>query len=284
MSSRSPFVDGLSQASDTIPLRGGVPMPVIGLGVFTMSGRDTQSAVAAALKCGYRHVDTASIYGNEAEVGSAVRRCGVADVFVTTKLWNADQGFGQTISAFERSRKRLDVDVVDLFLMHWPVPGKRLDTWRAMEQLLDEGRVRAIGVSNFMAHHLDELLGAAVHPPAVNQIELSPFSYGSRRDVVDLCQDAGIVVQAYSPLTKGALLHDAAVSAVAGRHQRGNAQILIRWALQKGLVPLPRSGNPQRIAANADVFGFSLSEQDMAELDALDRGLVTPGWDPTQAP
>jgi diketogulonate reductase-like aldo/keto reductase len=270
----------------TIELRNGVRIPRIGLGVFRAhSGAETTSAVRAALKAGYRHVDTARIYGNEADVGAAMKASGLDrdELFVTTKLWNDDHGYASTLSAFEASRRRLGVDVVDLYLVHWPVPGVRLDTWRAMEHLLDTGKVRAIGVSNYMVRHLEELLAVATHPPLVNQLELSPYNWASRRDVLDLCAAHGIAVEAYSPLTKGIKLADPPLVAVARAHAKTPAQVLIRWALQKDLVVLPKSTTPERIVANADVFDFALTAAEVRTLDALDEDLVT-GWDPTGAP
>ncbi|HEU4947631.1 MAG TPA: aldo/keto reductase [Kribbella sp.] len=270
----------------TLTLRGGVPIPVLGLGVFrARAGGETSAAVEAALRTGYRHIDTARIYGNETDVSAGIRASGLdrEQVFITTKLWNDDHGYRSTLDAFEASRRRLGVDVVDLYLVHWPVPGSRLDTWRAMEQLLASDRVRAIGVSNYMVRHLDELLAMAEVPPAVNQIELSPYNWASRRDVLDLCAAHGIAVEAYSPLTKGLKLSDPPLVAIARRHRKSTAQVLIRWALQKRLIVLPKSTRPERIAANADVFDFHLTDEDIAALDALDENLVT-GWDPTQAP
>ena len=268
-----------------LTLRGGVPIPVLGLGVFrARAGGETVTAVESALRNGYRHVDTARIYGNEADVGAGIRASGLDrdQVFITTKLWNDDHGYRSTLDAFEASRRRLGVDVVDLYLVHWPVPGLRLDTWRAMEDLLDTGRVRAIGVSNYMVRHLEELLAVAGTPPAVNQIELSPYNWVSRRDVLDLCAAHGIAVEAYSPLTKGRKLSDPPLVAIAERYRKTTAQVLIRWALQKGLIVLPKSTHPARIVANADVFDFHLADADMAALDALDENLVT-GWDPSNA-
>ncbi|BFU46312.1 aldo/keto reductase [Krasilnikovia sp. MM14-A1004] len=276
----------LTGLSDTVELRGGVHIPRLGLGVFrAAAGGETRAAVTAALAAGYRHIDTARVYGNEADVGAGLRASGLdrEQVFVTTKLWNEDHGYRRTLDAFEASRRRLGLDYVDLYLVHWPVPGLRLDTWRAMEHLLESGRVRAIGVSNYMTRHLDELLANTEQPPAVNQIELSPYNYRSRRDVVDLCRSAGIAVEAYSPLTKGSKLTDPPLVHVAGSHGVSTAQVLIRWGLQKGLVELPKSTRPPRIAANADVYGFDLTAEEMATLDNLDEGLVT-GWDPTHAP
>lgn len=270
----------------TIPLRGGVRIPVMGLGVFRApAGSATRVAVGAALEAGYRHIDTAAAYGNEADVGRALRTSGVDrdQIFLTTKLWNADHGYAETLAAFERSRRLLDVDHVDLYLVHWPVPGLRLETWRAMERILESGRAKAIGVSNYMTRHLEELLRVADQLPSVNQIELSPYSYRSRLDVVDLCRSHGIQVEAYSPLTKGVKLADPPLVAIARAHERSTAQILIRWALQRNLVVLPKSTRPERIADNADVFDFALTEAEMRTLDNLDENLVT-GWNPTTAP
>lgn len=275
-----------SGPADTVTLGGGVPIPRLGLGVFRAeAGGQTAAAVQTALAAGYRHIDTARIYGNESDVGAGVRASGVdrEQVFVTTKLWNDDHGYRSVLGAFDASRRRLGLDVVDLYLVHWPVPGKRLDTWRAMEHLLDTGKVRAIGVSNYMTHHLEELLAVAERPPSVNQIELSPYNWSSRRDVVDLCAAHGIAVEAYSPLTKGRRLTDPPLVAIADAHGKSTAQVLIRWALQHDLIVLPKSARPERIAANADVYDFALTGDQMRALDALDEGLVT-GWDPSRAP
>ena len=267
-------------ADTTLPLSSGARIPQVGLGVWqTPSGADTRQAVAAALDAGYRHIDTARIYGNEADVGAAVRAGGVAreDLFVTTKLWNADQGYDPALRAFDASLKRLGLDYVDLYLIHWPVAGKRIDSWRALERIHEEGRARSIGVSNFLVPHLEELLGVAKHAPAVNQIELTPFL--QRRDTRALCAKHGIVVEAYSPLTHGRRLDHPVVKEVARRVGRSVAQVLLRWGLQQGLVVLPKSTRPARIAENGALFDFSLGDGAMSQLDALEEGLVT-GWDP----
>jgi diketogulonate reductase-like aldo/keto reductase len=270
----------------TLTLRAGVEIPRLGLGVYrAAAGGETAAAVESALRSGYRHIDTARIYRNEADVGAGLRASAVEreQVFVTTKLWNDDHGYQTTLDAFEASRRRLGLDVIDLYLVHWPVPGLRLDTWRAMEHLLETGKVRAIGVSNYMVRHLEELLAAAEVVPAVNQIELSPYNWVSRREVTGLCIAQQIAVEAYSPLTKGRKLTDAPLVAIATEHGKSTAQVLIRWALQKDLVVLPKSTRSERIAANADVFDFALTDNQMGVLDSLDEGLVT-GWDPTDAP
>jgi diketogulonate reductase-like aldo/keto reductase len=264
----------------SLPLRTGTQIPTLGLGVWqTPRGESTRSAVQAALDAGYRHVDTARTYVNEDDVGTAVRESRVprAELFVTTKLWNADQGYDAALRAFDQSLSRLGLDYVDLYLVHWPVPGKRLESWRALEKIHAEGRARAIGVSNFMRRHLEELLGVAKVVPHVNQIELTPFL--QRRDTTAYCKEHQIVVEAYSPLTRGQKLSDPSVVKVAQGVQRTPAQVLLRWGIQRGFVVLPKSTHAGRIRENAALFDFELSEVDLATLDALESGLVT-GWDP----
>jgi diketogulonate reductase-like aldo/keto reductase len=263
----------------TLALNSGAHIPRVGLGVWQASASETQHAVAAALDAGYRHVDTARIYANEADVGKALRKSSIprTEVFVTTKLWNQDQGYDQTLRAFDASLKRLALDYVDLYLIHWPVPGKRLESWRAMEQLFQDKRARSIGVSNFLVPHLKELTGSAKVIPAVNQIELTPFL--QRRDTRALCKELGIAVEAYSPLTRGTRLDHPVVRAVASEVKRSAAQVLLRWGIQHSLVVLPKSVTPARIVENAELFDFSLDPAAMARLDALEENLVT-GWDP----
>ena len=258
-------------ADTTLHLNSGARIPQVGLGVWqTPSGATTQKAVAAALAAGYRHIDTARIYGNEADVGAAVRASGVARaaVFVTTKLWNADQGYDGALRAFDASLKRLGLDYVDLYLIHWPVAGKRLDSWRALERIHEDGRARSIGVSNFLVPHLEELLGKATRVP---------------RETRALCARHGIVVEAYSPLTHGKRLDHPVVKDVARRVGRSVAQVLLRWGLQQGLVVLPKSTKPARIAENGGLFDFTLDDGAMKDLDGLEEGLVT-GWDPAEQP
>jgi methylglyoxal/glyoxal reductase len=262
-------------------LNNGVAMPILGLGVYrARPGRETRDAVRWALEDGYRHVDTARIYRNEADVGAAVRSSRLAreDLFVVTKLRNADQGYDKTRRALAQSLRDLGMDYVDLYLIHWPVSGKRLESWRAMEELLAEGSCRAIGVSNFTVTHLEELLGAADVVPAVNQVELSPFLY--QRELLDVCRRHGIQVEAYSPLTRGRRLADARLTDVARKHEKTPAQVLIRWALQHELVVIPKSVHRERIAENRDVFDFELSADEMAQLDGLDENLRV-AWDPS---
>jgi len=264
----------------TLPLRSGGSIPQVGLGVWqTPRGEVTREAVFAALRLGYRHIDTARIYGNEADVGAAVRESGVprAEIFVTTKLWNDDQGFDEAHHAFDASLSRLGLDYVDLYLIHWPVAGKRLDSWRALERIKAEGRARHIGVSNFLVPHLEELLTHANEPPAVDQIEVHPFM--QQRETRAFCKKNDIVVEAYSPLTRGERLDHPVVAAIAKRTKRSPAQVLLRWGVQHGLVVLPKSTWEQRIAENGALFDFSLDAAAMKELDALEEGLAT-GWDP----
>ncbi len=268
----------------TVPLNNGVEMPRLGLGVYQIrAGGSARKAVLSAFEAGYRHIDTAALYGNEADVGEAVRESGLPrrEVFVTTKLWNSEHGYERTLRACRRSLDELGLDVIDLYLVHWPVPRLRKDTWRAMEQLLGDGLCRAIGVSNYMPQHLEELLGHARVVPAVNQVELSPFL--PQKAVRELCGRHRIVVEAYSPLTRGERLDDRRLVAIAKRHRKTPAQVLIRWALEQDLVVIPKSSRRERIVENANVFDFVLTPEDLRVLDALDENLHT-DWDPTDAP
>lgn len=267
-----------------VALNSGVVIPVVGLGVFQAGrGAETQGAVREALQLGYRHIDTARVYANEHDVGIGLRDSGVPrdEVFITTKLWNGDQGYEATLRACDASLKRLGLEYIDLYLVHWPVVGLRLDSWRALEHLLAEGRVRAIGVSNYMVHHLEELLATAKVVPAVNQIEVSPFL--QQEAVRAFCKAHGIAVEAYSPLTKGKRLDDMRLADVARHVGKSPAQVLLRWGLQHGLIVLPKSTHPERIAQNLALFDFELNKDDMARLDDLEEGLVT-GWDPRNQP
>lgn len=274
--------------ASTLKLNNGVAMPRFGLGVYeTGRGKRTENAVAWALEAGYRQIDTAALYGNEADVGRALQRAIAEgrlqreDVFVTTKLWNSDHGYDRALKAFEHSMGELGLEQLDLYLIHWPVKGGRRESWRALEKLLADGRVRAIGVSNYTRRHLDELLGHAKTAPAVNQIELHPF--GQQRDTVACCREHGIAVTAYSPLTKGYKLDDPGLRAVCKQVGRSPAQVLIRWSLQRDFVVIPKSADRARIAENAKVFDFALSQAQMQALDALD-GDEHITWDPTDAP
>lgn len=279
--SPSPIIDAgaAPDLSAAVPLADGAAMPRIGLGVFRASPPQTYEAVREALAAGYRHIDTAEVYRNEAAVGQAVRDSGLprAAVFVTTKLWNDFQRPGLVEGAVARSIEALGLGAPDLFLLHWPVTGLRLSAWAALEALQEAGVLRSIGVSNFMLPHLDELWRHARIKPAVNQVEASPFL--QQRAVRDWCNAHGVVVQAYSPLTKGQRLAHPEVQRIAQALRRSAAQVLLRWGLQRGLVVLPKSVRPERIRENLAVFDFTLDPGQMAALDALEENLVT-GWNP----
>lgn len=269
-----------------LTLNNGVEIPRFGLGLYLIpEGKAARDAVLWAIEAGYRHFDTASMYGNERSVGEAIRESGLGreEVFVTTKLWNSDHGYDAALKAFEESHQKLGLDYIDLYLVHWPVKNLRLDTWRAMEEILHSGRCRAIGVSNYMVRHLEELFEQSIVPPTINQFELSPYNYRSRQDLIDFCRKHHIAVEAYSPLTKGEKLNDPKLAALAEKCGKTPAQILIRWSLQRDFIVIPKSANRERIFQNADVFDFSLSDEDMRTLDDFDEKLVT-SWDPTNAP
>jgi len=267
----------------TLKLNGGVEIPVLGLGVFrSPPGRKTQQAVLEALAVGYRHVDTAHIYGNERDVGEAIRRSEIprSEVFVTSKLWNTDHGYDRTLRAFDKTLGELGFEHLDLYLVHWPVQSLRKETWRAMETLQREGKCRAIGVSNYTVRHLTELLASGQIAPAVNQVELHPFLY--QRELISFCEQNRIAVEAYSPLAKAQRMGDPTLRAVAQKYGKTPAQVMIRWALQHGLVVIPKSVRKERIRENANVFDFQLSADEMERLNALNEDLRT-AWDPSQA-
>lgn len=267
-----------------VTLNDGTKMPVLGLGVWqAAAGKETRRAVASALEIGYRLIDTAKLYGNEKDVGIAVRESGIPrdDIFVTTKLWNSDHGYESALRAFERSRRELGFDAVDLYLIHWPVPGLRHESWKALLRLRDQGLVHSIGVSNYTIRHLEELLPVSPVPPSVNQVEFHPFLYQAK--LLEFCRGRGIQIEAYSPLTKGYRLNDAVVAQIAAKYGRTPAQVLIRWSLQHGLVVIPKSVRPERIRENAQVFDFDLRREDMDLLDALDERAHT-AWNPDDLP
>jgi len=245
--------------------------------------RSTRDAVKWAVELGYRLFDTASFYHNEKQVGEALRATGIprSDVFLTTKLWDAHQGYDEALRACERSLKELQTDYVDLYLLHWPVGGKRAQSWRALERLLEEGTCRAIGVSNFTVRHLRELGETAQTLPAVNQVELSPFLY--QKELLAYCHEHAIQVESYSPLARGRRLTERELLRVSAKHGKTPAQVLIRWALEHDLIVIPKSVSRKRIGENRDVFGFRLDADDVAALDALDEGLRLTR-DPTDVP
>ena len=254
----------------TVTLRNGVAMPMLGFGTWQLR-RDAERAVSSALVSGYRHIDTASMYGNEAAVGRAVRASGLArtDVFVTTKIWNNDHGYDRSRKALDRSRRVLSLDPIDLVLIHWPGGMDRLDTWRQLEEQLAGGIIRSIGVANYGVADLDRLLAVAEVVPVVNQIEFNPFVLGRQTPTLERCASLGIQVTGWQPLVQGRSLDHPTIAEIAARAGRSSAQVLLRWSIQHGVVPLPKSARLDRIASNAAVFDFELGAGDMAALDAL---------------
>ncbi|GAA3396222.1 aldo/keto reductase [Streptomyces roseoviridis] len=261
----------------TVTLNNGVEIPQLGFGVFQVPDEETTAAVASALEAGYRSIDTAAIYGNEAGVGKALAESGVArdDLFVTTKLWNADQGYDSTLRAFDESLAKLGLDYVDMYLIHWPTPARDLyqETWTAIEKLVADGRVRTAGVSNFQADHLKRLIDGAELVPAVNQVELHPGLQQAELRAVHA--ELGIATEAWSPLAQGAVLKDEPITTIADRHGASPAQVVLRWHLQLGNIVIPKSVTPERIRQNLDVFDFTLTDDEMAAVAGLDRDLRT---------
>ena len=279
-------VEGMTSTELDITLNNGVTMPALGLGVFQSPPEETAAAVATALETGYRHIDTAAAYGNEREVGEGIRHSGVAraDVFVETKVWVSDYGYDETLHAFDKAAGKLGLDTLDLLILHQPAPDRFARTvaaYQALEKLLADGRVRAIGVSNFTPKHLDDLFAGTDIVPAVNQVELHPYFVQSELQAVDA--EHGIVTQAWSPIggitfypgygdQRTSVLDDATVAAIAQEHGKSPAQVMLRWHLQQGRSAIPKSTNPGRIAENFDVFDFDLSAHELSTLDGLDTG------------
>jgi diketogulonate reductase-like aldo/keto reductase len=268
----------------TLTLNDGVEIPQLGFGTWQIPAEDAQSVVEHAIATGYRHIDTAAAYKNEEGVGAALKASGVSrdELFVTTKLWNADQGYESTLKAFDASMEKLGLDVLDLYLIHWPTPARELylDTWRAFEKLQADGRVRSIGVSNFQPAHLDALAAKSEVVPSVNQIELHPFL--TQRELRDYHRAHGIHTEAWSPLAQGGelLKHDA-VAEIAGRHGKTPAQAILRWHLQIGNIIFPKSVTASRVEENFDVFDFELSSEDLTVLEGLNKNERT-GPDPDE--
>jgi 2,5-diketo-D-gluconate reductase A len=266
----------------SIALNDGRVMPRLGLGVWQTPADVTADVVATALEAGYRSVDTASAYRNEAGVGEGFKRSGLAreDVFITTKLWNQNQGFDQTLAAFETSLRRLGMDRMDLYLIHWPAPkqNRYVESWRAMIRLREEGRVGSIGVSNFNRDHLERIIGETGVAPAVNQIELHPAFQQAALRAADT--EFGVATESWSPLGQGGLIHNPAIEAVARKHGKTPAQVIIRWHLAQGLIVIPKSVTPSRILENFQVWDFDLNTDDMAAFAALDQASGRIGPDP----
>lgn len=247
-------------------------MPWFGLGVFKVeNGSEATESVKAAIKNGYRSIDTAAIYKNEEGVGIGIKESGVAreELFITSKVWNEDQGYETTLAAFEKSLERLQLDYLDLYLIHWPGKDKFKDTWRALEKLYKDGKIRAIGVSNFQVHHLEELLKDAEIKPMVNQVEFHPRL--TQKELRDYCKKQGIQLEAWSPLMQGQLLDNEVLTQIAEKHNKSVAQVILRWDLQHEVVTIPKSIKEHRIIENADIFDFELSQEDMDKIDALNK-------------
>lgn len=255
-----------------IKLNSGLEMPSLGFGTWQLSdGDEGRRAVTEALEAGYRLIDTAKLYGNETSVGQAVADSGLPrqDIFITTKLWNDSHGYDKALEAFDASLKRLAMEYVDLYLIHWPASTKLNETWQALGEINRQGRAKSIGVANYSIMHLQELMASSDIPPAVNQIEFHPFVYSPQKPIVDFCQRHGIATMAYSPLSHAQQINHPAINAVASRLGKTNAQVMLRWAIQHGTVPIPKSAHPGRIRENIDVFDFELTSEDMRSLNSL---------------
>lgn len=259
---------------EKIKLNNGTEIPAIGLGVFRLEdNKETQQVVESALSIGYRHIDTAEYYDNEQSVGAAVKSSGIprGEIFVTTKCWNENLRRDTVMHAFESSLKKLDMDYVDLYLIHWPVPGKIQQAWKVFEEIYQSGRAKAIGVSNFKQHHLDELKKTSSLIPAVNQIELHPYLI--QEDILEYCNNAGIKVEAWSPFAanKMDIFKEKTLIEIADKYQKTPAQVILRWDYQRGIIVIPKSSHKERQAENLDIFDFTLAEEDMKRISKLNR-------------
>jgi diketogulonate reductase-like aldo/keto reductase len=260
--------------TSTTTLNNGVKMPWLGFGVFKVQeGEEVVQSVKTALEVGYRSIDTAAIYGNEEGVGRAIAESNVPreELFVTTKVWNGDQGYESALAAFETSMDKLGLDYLDLYLIHWPGPSKGLyvETWKALEKLYKDGRVRAIGVSNFNVNHLEDLLANCEIKPMVNQVEYHPVF--NQKELQDFCKKNEIQLEAWSPLMQGNLLNDPVLVEIANKYNKSTAQVILRWDIQTGVVSIPKSIKPHRIAENADIFDFELTQEDLNQISTLNQ-------------
>lgn len=262
----------MARINEGVKLHNGVKMPAFGLGVYKIEeGQQIEETIETALELGYRLIDTASFYQNEEGVGSAIRNSGIprGELFITTKVWNSEQGYDNTLKAFDDSMERLGLDYLDLYLVHWPVKGKFIETWRALEELYRDGRVKAIGVSNFKIHHLKDLMSHASEKPVINQVELHPFL--SQVELRHFCQQNDIKVEAWSPLSRGRFFDEPVLGKIAEQHGKTPAQVILRWHLQNQIIPIPKSITPSRLEENADIFDFQLSQNELDEINGLNK-------------
>jgi len=256
-------------------------IPLFGLGTYLNdNGKRAIDTMLYALEIGYRHIDTAAMYENEKEVGEAVHQSGIPreEIFITTKLWNSDHGYQNAINAFHKSLDKLKLNYIDLYLIHWPVESLRVESWRALEKLYNDGLCKSIGISNYMERHIAELLYNSEITPVINQVEFSPFLY--LKDLQNYCESKKIGLESYSPLTKGYKLNDSRLIEIANQYNKSTSQMLIRWCLQKGVICIPKSSQKKHIKENADVFDFIISKDDVSELDNLNINYHST-WDPT---
>ena len=258
--------------TDTATLKNGVKMPQVGLGVYKMEdGNEVVKAVKSALDLGYRHIDTASFYDNEEGVGQAIQESKIPreDLFITTKVWNDEQGYEETLQAFDRSLNKLGIEYLDLYLIHWPVGGKYKETWKALEKLYKDGKVKAIGVCNFMEHHLEDLIKDAEVKPMVNQVEFHPELY--QKDLAEYCRQNEIQLEAWAPLGRGKYFDAAILKELADKYNKTPAQIILKWDLQHGIVTIPKSSNKDRQAQNADLYDFELTDEEIQQINELHK-------------
>jgi diketogulonate reductase-like aldo/keto reductase len=264
-------MDTITAIQKTTELHNGVKMPWLGLGTYLSVPGEVEGAVKTALKIGYRSIDTAAFYKNELNIGKAIKESDVNrdEIFLTSKVWNSDQGYDKTLQAFDKSLQQLGTEYLDLYLVHWPVKGKFLDTWKALEKLYEEKRVRAIGVSNFLVHHLEELMVKANIIPMVNQVEFHPFLV--QKDLMLFCLENNIQQEAWSPIMKGRADEVELLRKLADKYKKTPTQIVLRWDLQHNIVTIPKSVHDNRIEENAQIFDFELTEDEMASIDMLDK-------------
>ncbi len=257
---------------DTYKLANGVEIPVMGLGVYkNVDEAELETAVMSALEFGYRHIDTAKVYKNEKGVGEAIKKSGVPreEIFVTTKVWNTDQGYEKTLKAFDKSLETLEMDYIDLYLIHWPMPGTYVETWKALEKLYKDGRVRAIGVSNFNPHHLQDIFNECEIKPMLNQVEYHPHL--AQPELKKFCDEHDILLEAWSPLKRGRMFDEPLIVRLAEKYGKTPAQIILRWDVETGVSTIPKSVSRDRVRENGDIFDFELTEEEAREITALDR-------------